>query len=84
MIPITDIGGHRVFVNCDLIERMTSTPDTLVVLMTGTNILTKDTPEEIVDRIVEFRRRCAVGLKSEAMPPITPPPGDEASDVPGN
>ena len=47
MIPITDIGGHRVFVNCDLIERITTTPDTLVVLMTGTNILAKEKPEEI-------------------------------------
>ena len=73
MIPITDIGGHEMYINCDLIERIVTAHDTHIVLMTGTTIMCQDKPMEIVDRIVEFRRRC--GETSHTPPiPETPPP----------
>ena len=58
MIKITDIGSREIYINVDLIEKITTTPTTLLSLLNGTNILVKDTPDEIVSRIIDFRKQC--------------------------
>ncbi len=76
MIEVTDIGGNRLYINCDLIERMTTAPDTRIFLLTGANIVAKERPEEIVEKIIAFRRRCGEWERTGVVPPVTPPPGD--------
>jgi flagellar protein FlbD len=58
LIRITDVSGKEKFLNCDLIEKIEAIPDTLLVLVTGRNFIVKESPEEIVERIAEFKRRC--------------------------
>lgn len=57
MIKVTDIGGTEKYLNCDMIERIELVPDTLVVLVNGHHIILRDAPNDLIDRIVEFRRR---------------------------
>jgi len=57
MIKVTDIGGTEKYLNCDLIEKIELVPDTLVVLVNGHHLILRDSPHELIDRIVEFRRR---------------------------
>ncbi|HYI96489.1 MAG TPA: flagellar FlbD family protein, partial [Bryobacteraceae bacterium] len=45
------------FLNSDLIEHIQATPDTLITLTNGHNLLVRESPEEIISRIVSFRRR---------------------------
>lgn len=57
MIKVTDIAGTEKYLNCDMIERIELVPDTLVVLLNGHHIILRDSPQALIDRIVEFRRR---------------------------
>lgn len=57
MIPLTRLDGRDIVVNCDLIVTVESTPDTLLRLTTGDRILIKDSVEDVVSRVLAFRRR---------------------------
>ncbi len=43
------------FLNADLVESIEATPDTVLTLVDGRRIVVADTPEEVAERIVEFR-----------------------------
>ncbi len=57
MIEVHSIHGEPMYINPDHIETMRVTPDTVLFLNNGKRILIKDTPDEVIDRIVAFRRR---------------------------
>jgi flagellar protein FlbD len=57
MIYVTRLNRTSVVLNCDLIEHVETTPDTVVSLTTGQKIMVLESPEEIINRIVTFRRR---------------------------
>jgi flagellar protein FlbD len=43
--------------NSDLIEHIDVTPDTVITLTTGQILRVSESADEVVERIVEFRRR---------------------------
>ena len=57
MITLQRLTGAPIMVNCDLIEAIEETPDTVVTLISGNKLLVRDTPEEIQARIIEFKRK---------------------------
>ncbi len=57
MVRLTHLNGKEFYLNSDLLLCLESTPDTLLVMTSGEKILVKESPEEVVDRIVGFRRR---------------------------
>ena len=57
MISVTRLNHSAIVLNSDLIEHIESTPDTVISLTTGERILVLESPEEVVDRIIGFRRR---------------------------
>lgn len=61
MIHLTRINGRPIIINSDLIEHIESTPDTVVSLTTKQSLMVLETVDEVVDRIVEFRRRIFSG-----------------------
>ena len=56
MIRLTRINKVPLVLNSDLIEHLEVTPDTVVSLTNGQKFLVLETPDEVVERIVEFRR----------------------------
>lgn len=56
MIHLTRINRVPIVLNADLIEHVEATPDTVVSLTTGQKILVLESPQDIVDRVVQFRR----------------------------
>ncbi|MBI5867648.1 MAG: flagellar FlbD family protein [candidate division Zixibacteria bacterium] len=58
MIKLTQLNGHSIVVNSDLIEFVEQTPDTLVSLTTGKKIMVRESDEEIVRLTAEYRRLC--------------------------
>ncbi len=60
MITVTRFDHSEFIVNADLIEIVESLPDTHITLVTGKKILVKEAAAEIVDRVVEFRRRAGI------------------------
>jgi flagellar protein FlbD len=55
MIIVTRLHGGPVAVNCDLIERVEATPDTVVTLVDGGRYVVRETVAEIVDKIRDYR-----------------------------
>lgn len=56
MIHLTRLNHTPVVLNCDLIEQIETTPDTVVSMTTGQKIMVLETTEEIIDRVLDFRR----------------------------
>ena len=57
MITITKLNDKDMVINCDLIESIEAMPDTTVSMTTGRKLIVKDTVEEILEKVVEFRQR---------------------------
>ena len=56
MIQLTRINHLPLVLNSDLIEHLESTPDTVISLTTGQKMVVRETVEEVVRRVIEFRR----------------------------
>ena len=46
-----------IWVNCDLIETLEATPDTVITLTTDRKLIVRETPEEVCALVVEHRRK---------------------------
>lgn len=62
MIAVTRINGTHLVVNSDLIETVEATPDTVITLTTGKKIIIAEDPDEVVRRVVAFRREIGRAL----------------------
>jgi flagellar protein FlbD len=67
MIAVTRLDGASMLLNADLIEWIEQTPDTLVGLVNGERFMVRDTPEELVRRIVDFKRSVLAGPSLRAV-----------------
>lgn len=57
MIRLTRLNRAPIVLNSDLIEHIDVTPDTVITLTTGQILRVRETAEQVIDRIVRFRRR---------------------------
>ena len=57
MIHLTRINKLPLVLNADLIEQIESTPDTVIQLTNGQKLIVLESAEEVVRRVVEYRRR---------------------------
>ena len=57
MVRLTRLNHEPVVLNSDLIEHIEETPDTVILLTNGEILRVRETADEVVDRIVAFRRR---------------------------
>jgi flagellar protein FlbD len=51
--------------NSDLIEHVDTTPDTVISLTTGHKYVVTESSQEIVDKIIEFRRSLLMGARQQ-------------------
>lgn len=56
MIRLTRINHQPIVLNSDLMEHLESTPDTVITLTSGQKLVVLESPEEIVERVIEFRK----------------------------
>ena len=59
MIKLTLYNDADVIVNADLIELVERTPDTLVTLTTGKKVMVKESVEDVIRKVIAFRRLVA-------------------------
>jgi flagellar protein FlbD len=73
MVRLTRLNHEPVVLNSDLIEHIEETPDTVIMLTNGEILRVRETADEVVDRIVEFRRRIYApdGLRGAASTPTS-------------
>ena len=64
MIRLSRLNHREVAINCDLIEWVEANPDTTVRLVSGETLIVLETPEEVIARIEDYRRKllAAAGL----------------------
>ena len=62
MIKCEKFSGQPIFINADLIEFVEATPDTIITTTTGKKIFVKDSVEEVVDKVVKYKKRIYEGL----------------------
>ena len=68
MIVVTKLNKSRLIVNADLIEYVEKTPDTLITLTTGKKLMVRESLEEIIALVLDYRSR------TRAYPvPVAPP-----------
>lgn len=58
MIKLTRLSGAEFVVNCDLIEAVEATPDTVVALTTHQKYVVREPVDEVIARIIAFKRAC--------------------------
>jgi len=63
MIQLTRLNGQPLVINSDLIKLVENTPDAVISLVNGEKIVVRETVEQILERIVQFRRRVLDGLQ---------------------
>ena len=56
MIRLTRLNHAALVVNCDLIEHIEMTPDTVISMTTGQRITVLESAEEVIERVIGFRR----------------------------
>ena len=56
MINLTKLNDSKIVINSDLIEFVEALPDTIVTLTTGKKIIVKESVEDVVDKVIEYKR----------------------------
>lgn len=59
MVRLTRLNHADFYLNPDLIEHVEGTPDTVITLTTGQKLVVRESAEEVVERVIGFRRRVA-------------------------
>ncbi|MCL1826779.1 MAG: flagellar FlbD family protein [Candidatus Cloacimonetes bacterium] len=57
MVRLTKINNQEFFINSDLMEFIESTPDTIISLTTGKKIIVKESAEEVIEKIIEYKSK---------------------------
>jgi flagellar protein FlbD len=62
VIRLTRLNSQQITVNSDLIKLVESNPDTVLTLVSGDKVLVHETADEVVARVIEFKRAVLAGL----------------------
>ena len=60
MIRLTRLNHLSFLINADRIEHVETTPDTVIVMDNGQRFMVRETADELLGKVVEFRRQ--IGL----------------------
>ncbi len=73
MIQLTRLNNARLAVNCDLIKYVEEAPDTVLTLLNGEKLVVRETTEQVIERVRDFRRSVLIVDPGPVSPPGTPP-----------
>jgi len=57
MILLTRLDGRAFYLNCDLIDFLEYTPDTVITLRNDRKIIVKEKVEEVYQKIIEYKQK---------------------------
>lgn len=57
MIELTRLNDMKFTLNCDMIEFVDETPDTVLSLVSGKKILVKESRAEVTQKVIDYKRR---------------------------
>lgn len=62
MIEVTRFNESTFILNAEIIQTVEETPDTVITLTTGTKYVVKESCEEIVNKVIEYKQRIFSGV----------------------
>ncbi len=62
MIKLTRLNNTLIVVNTDLIEFVETTPDTIITLTTNQKVIVRESVDEVIDKVIEYKNRVFSGL----------------------
>lgn len=57
MIEVTRTNHRKITINAEMIVFIEETPDVVITLSNGAKILVKESAREIVDKVIDYKRR---------------------------
>ena len=63
MIQLTRLNGQPLIINSDMIKLIENAPDTVISLLNGEKFVVRERGDQVLERIVQFRRRVLDGLQ---------------------
>ncbi|MEN2776576.1 flagellar FlbD family protein [Acetivibrio clariflavus] len=57
MIELTKLNGIKFVLNCELIESLEETPDTVISTTNGKKIVVAENVDEVVKKVIEYKRK---------------------------
>ncbi len=57
MIFLTRLNGTIFYINPELIQTVEATPDTVITLQSNTKFIVRDSPQDIAERFIDYRRK---------------------------
>mgnify|MGYP000324020726 FL=1 len=57
MIRVTRLNGSSYVLNCELIETIESTPDTVITTTNGKKLVVAEDVDEIVDKVIKYKAK---------------------------
>ncbi|MDE6888948.1 MAG: flagellar FlbD family protein [Eubacterium sp.] len=57
MIEVTRLNDTKLLINCDQIEFVEETPDTVISFLSGKKIIVKESRQEIQNLVILYRRK---------------------------
>jgi flagellar protein FlbD len=72
VIRLTRLNNQPLAVNSDLIKFVEQAPDTVITLVNGEKVIVRETADEVLRRVIEFRR-AILGLPAIVNAAANPP-----------
>ncbi|HHW47831.1 MAG TPA: flagellar FlbD family protein [Clostridiaceae bacterium] len=57
MIRLLRLNGSDFVLNAELIETVEATPDTVITTTNGKKLVVKDSIEEVIEKVIEYKRK---------------------------
>ena len=57
MRKLRRLNDKEFVLNCEIIESIEETPDTVITLTTGKKILVKETVDDIINKVITFKNQ---------------------------
>jgi len=85
MIQLTRLNSHPLAVNSDLIKFVEQAPDTVITLVNGDKIVVRESAQDVLERVVQFRRSVLQGImlwwdNRSTLPPVLAGNGHSAEE----
>lgn len=57
MIKVTRFNGSKFVINCEWIETVESTPDTVITLVSGKKYIVTEPVDQVISLVVEYKQK---------------------------
>ncbi len=68
MIQLTRLNNSRLALNSDLIKYVEQAPDTVITLLNGEKLVVRESTEQVIERVRDFRRSLILASSDGCLP----------------